>query len=92
MRHQVRDLHDDDRDGGAEFLHVYTRTLAGGFFFEIAGASEQLHLETELRGALPVTSASMLAVTPVVSASGLTSLIATSWPMEIPRRSAAGAP
>ena len=24
-----------DREGGAEFFHVYTRTLAGGFFFEI---------------------------------------------------------
>jgi 4-hydroxyphenylpyruvate dioxygenase len=24
-----------DRDGAAEFLHVYTRTLPGGFFFEI---------------------------------------------------------
>jgi 3-dehydroshikimate dehydratase len=24
-----------DRDGDAEFFHVYTRTLAGGFFFEI---------------------------------------------------------
>ncbi|MBV9863334.1 MAG: sugar phosphate isomerase/epimerase and 4-hydroxyphenylpyruvate domain-containing protein [Alphaproteobacteria bacterium] len=24
-----------DRDGGGEFLHVYTRTLNGGFFFEI---------------------------------------------------------
>lgn len=24
-----------DRDGGAEFFHVYTRTLPGGFFFEI---------------------------------------------------------
>jgi 4-hydroxyphenylpyruvate dioxygenase len=24
-----------DREGGAEFRHVYTRTLAGGFFFEI---------------------------------------------------------
>jgi 4-hydroxyphenylpyruvate dioxygenase len=24
-----------DRDGGAEFFHVYTQTLPGGFFFEI---------------------------------------------------------
>jgi 3-dehydroshikimate dehydratase len=24
-----------DRDGGAEFFQVYTRTLEGGFFFEI---------------------------------------------------------
>jgi 4-hydroxyphenylpyruvate dioxygenase len=24
-----------DRDGAAEFFHVYTRTLEGGFFFEI---------------------------------------------------------
>ncbi len=24
-----------DRDGGAEFFHVYTQTLQGGFFFEI---------------------------------------------------------
>jgi len=24
-----------DREGGAEFFHVYTRTLPGGFFFEI---------------------------------------------------------
>jgi 4-hydroxyphenylpyruvate dioxygenase len=24
-----------DREGGAEFFHVYTRTLEGGFFFEI---------------------------------------------------------
>ncbi len=28
-----------DREGGAEFRHVYTRTLAGGFFFEIVERS-----------------------------------------------------
>jgi 4-hydroxyphenylpyruvate dioxygenase len=36
---QINRLHEGnilyDRDGAAEFFHVYTRTLEGGFFFEI---------------------------------------------------------